>query len=84
VEERAINLGWSFFGPLIDRIVATMRGYDEVELETVRRFLHGIVDVVVAQRGARTGWVAPGAPPRHAVHEPGAEQPREPRTRPHP
>lgn len=79
VEERAINLGWSFLGPLIDRIVATMRGYDEVELETVRRFLHGIVDVVVAQRGARAGSMAPGAPPRHAVHEP---KPSEPRTRP--
>jgi DNA-binding MarR family transcriptional regulator len=83
VEERGIDIGWSFFGPLIDRIIATMRGYDEVELETVRRFLHGIVDVVVAQRGARTGSVAPAAPPRHAVHEPGAEQPREPHTRPH-
>jgi hypothetical protein len=72
-----MNLGWSFFGPLIDRIVATMRGYDEVELETVRRFLHGIVDAVVAQRGAHTDPEAPGALPRHAMHEP------EPRTRPH-
>jgi hypothetical protein len=60
-----------------------MRGYDEAELDTVRRFLHDIIDAVVAQRGAHTGSVAPGAPPRHAVHEPRAEQPREPRTRPH-
>lgn len=78
VQERAINLGWSFFGPLIDRIIATMRGYDEAELETVRRFLRGIVDAVVAQRSTRTDPVTPGPLSRHAMNEPGPSHPANP------
>jgi DNA-binding MarR family transcriptional regulator len=53
VEDRAIALGWSFFGPLITRMVTAMGAYDEAELATVRRFLSTMVDIVVAGRQAR-------------------------------
>src|SRR3954454_3952527 len=39
VEEQAIALGWSFFGPLITELVTAMRSFSEAELDTVRRFL---------------------------------------------
>ncbi|GHB83632.1 transcriptional regulator [Streptomyces cirratus] len=42
VEERAVALGRSHFGPLIDRAVELLRGYDERELAAVRRFLTGM------------------------------------------
>jgi DNA-binding MarR family transcriptional regulator len=50
VEDRAMTLGWSFFGPLIDGMVAAMAAFDEPELGTVRRFLVAMDDVVVSER----------------------------------
>ncbi|MGW0631796.1 MarR family winged helix-turn-helix transcriptional regulator [Streptomyces sp. NPDC002758] len=44
VDERAVDLGWSFFGPLIDRSVELLRGYDERELAAIRGFLTGVRD----------------------------------------
>ena len=44
VDERAVELGWSFFGPLIDRSVELLRGYDERELAAIRGFLTGVRD----------------------------------------
>ncbi|MFF0447629.1 MarR family transcriptional regulator [Streptomyces sp. NPDC004609] len=50
VEERAVALGWSFFGPLIHEMVSAMGSFDEAELATVRRFLLAMRDVVTAGR----------------------------------
>jgi DNA-binding MarR family transcriptional regulator len=58
VDERAITLGWSFFGPLITGMVTAMRSFDEAELTTVRRFLVSMNDVVTARRRAQDGGSA--------------------------
>ena len=50
VEEHAVALGWSFFGPLITELVIAMGTFDEAELATVRRFLVSMNDVVTAAR----------------------------------
>ncbi|MFF2851630.1 MarR family winged helix-turn-helix transcriptional regulator [Streptomyces sp. NPDC058001] len=42
LDERAIALGTAFFGPLIDRTVDLLTGYDERELAAVRGFLEGV------------------------------------------
>ncbi|MFE9961016.1 MarR family transcriptional regulator [Streptomyces sp. NPDC005133] len=39
VDPRAVELGRSFFGPLIDNTVAVLRDFDESETTAVRRFL---------------------------------------------
>jgi DNA-binding MarR family transcriptional regulator len=52
VTPEAVALGWSFFGPLIDGMVAAMRSFDEAELATVRRFLTGMSEVVATGRNA--------------------------------
>ncbi|WP_328863028.1 MarR family winged helix-turn-helix transcriptional regulator [Streptomyces sp. NBC_00306] len=43
VEEKATELGWSFFGPVIAEVVAVAEGFDTGELETVRRFLTAVL-----------------------------------------
>ncbi|MFE0382990.1 MarR family transcriptional regulator [Streptomyces bungoensis] len=42
VEERAVELGRAFFGPLIERSVELLRGYDERESAAIRSFLEGV------------------------------------------
>ncbi|MFC7975894.1 MarR family winged helix-turn-helix transcriptional regulator [Streptomyces cinereoruber] len=44
VEEKAVELGWAFFGPVIDGVVAVAEGFEPDELETVRRFLTSVLD----------------------------------------
>jgi len=39
VEDRAVELGWSFFGPTIEGLLAGMSAFDDAELATVERFL---------------------------------------------
>lgn len=39
VTERATDLGWAFFGPLIARVVGSLDGYSDAELDVIRRFL---------------------------------------------
>ncbi|MFB7222833.1 MarR family transcriptional regulator [Streptomyces sp. NPDC056227] len=39
VDPRAVELGWAFFGPLIENTVTVLRDFDESETEAVRRFL---------------------------------------------
>lgn len=51
VSDEAVELGWSFFGPLIDAMLAAMRSYTEAELETVRRFLTTMSDVTARPAG---------------------------------
>ncbi|MEU7696921.1 MarR family winged helix-turn-helix transcriptional regulator [Streptomyces sp. NPDC015492] len=43
VEDKAVDLGWTFFGPVIDRMVRAAEGFEEAELETVRRFLAAVL-----------------------------------------
>jgi DNA-binding MarR family transcriptional regulator len=42
VDDRAVELGQEFFGPLIGRAVELLKGYDERELAAVRGFLDGV------------------------------------------
>ena len=42
VSAQAVRLGWSFFGPLIDRMLAAMGSFTEPELHTVARFLRSM------------------------------------------
>jgi DNA-binding MarR family transcriptional regulator len=39
VSERATELGWAWFGPLIDAMLAALRGFSSADLAAVRRFL---------------------------------------------
>ncbi|MET9438030.1 MarR family transcriptional regulator [Streptomyces sp. NPDC006551] len=48
VEEEAEELGWAYFGPLIEETVTLLRGFDEVETAAVRRFLTGVRDIMAA------------------------------------
>ncbi|MFD5716364.1 MarR family transcriptional regulator [Streptomyces sp. NPDC127036] len=56
VTDGAVTLGWSFFGPLIAEMVASMRSFDDRDLAVVRRFLLTMRDVAAAgRRSQRTG-----------------------------
>ncbi|MFF9036331.1 MarR family winged helix-turn-helix transcriptional regulator [Streptomyces sp. NPDC014892] len=44
VEEKAMELGWAFFGPVIGEVVAAADGFEAGELETVRRFLTAVLE----------------------------------------
>ncbi|MFJ7943900.1 MarR family transcriptional regulator [Streptomyces sp. NPDC096354] len=48
VAPRAVELGRSFFGPLIDDTVAVLRDFDESETAAVRRFLSAAHRAVTA------------------------------------
>jgi hypothetical protein len=50
VTPEAEDLGWSFFGPLINAAVAGMGSFTDAELTTVQRFLDTMTDIAVAQR----------------------------------
>lgn len=50
VEERAMELGEGFFGGLIGDLVAAMRRFEPGELDTARRFLAAVTEVVSAAR----------------------------------
>lgn len=56
VTERAMELGWTFFGPLIARLVGVLDGYGDADLEVIRRFLadtgRAVSQVRLEQRGA--------------------------------
>ncbi|MYX09829.1 MarR family transcriptional regulator [Streptomyces sp. SID8375] len=46
VDDRALALGQSFFGPLIDRTLALLATFEAGEQAAVRRFLSGVRDAV--------------------------------------
>lgn len=50
VEDRAVELGESFFGGLIADLVAAMGGFEEAELAVAERFLTAMSGVVAAAR----------------------------------
>ncbi|MFI1762913.1 MarR family transcriptional regulator [Streptomyces sp. NPDC020800] len=51
VEERAVELGQAFFGPLIERSVDLLRAYDEGQLAAIRGFLGGVREAAAEGRG---------------------------------
>ncbi|MFG6297310.1 MarR family winged helix-turn-helix transcriptional regulator [Streptomyces rochei] len=50
VEQKATELGWAFFGPVIDKVVATAEGFEADELETVRRFVTSVLHATQQMR----------------------------------
>lgn len=50
VTDRAVDLGWSFFGPLITDLVGTAEAFDEAELAVVRRFLAAATATITGHR----------------------------------
>ncbi|MFF5370483.1 MarR family winged helix-turn-helix transcriptional regulator [Streptomyces sp. NPDC013187] len=44
VEEKAMELGWAFFGPVIGEVMVAAEGFEAGELETVRRFLTSVLE----------------------------------------
>ncbi|MFF4169477.1 MarR family winged helix-turn-helix transcriptional regulator [Streptomyces sp. NPDC001744] len=52
VEEKAVELGWAFFGPVIGEVVTAAADFEPEELETVRRFLASVLDSTGRARSA--------------------------------
>ncbi|MEU6479221.1 MarR family transcriptional regulator [Streptomyces sp. NPDC047017] len=52
VEEKAMDLGWSFFGSVIGEVVVAAEGFEQGELETVRRFLAAVLEATGRARTA--------------------------------
>ncbi|MDH3009297.1 MULTISPECIES: MarR family winged helix-turn-helix transcriptional regulator [Gordonia] len=50
VTEQAREMGWAFFGPLIDRVRAVADGFSAADLDTVRSFLDQVTDAVAELR----------------------------------
>lgn len=55
VEQRARDLGWAFFGPLIDQLVNLSAEFTAAELATVRRFLTGAARIASQTPGEIRG-----------------------------
>jgi DNA-binding MarR family transcriptional regulator len=53
IDQRALELGAEFFGPLNARLLKAMEEFSEADLEVVGRFLEAMTDVIVADRRAR-------------------------------
>ncbi|WP_030325464.1 MarR family winged helix-turn-helix transcriptional regulator [Streptomyces sp. NRRL B-3229] len=51
VDEKAVELGQAFFGPLIGKTVELYEGYDERERAAIRGFLEGVRDAAAAEEG---------------------------------
>jgi DNA-binding MarR family transcriptional regulator len=51
VDERAVALGRSFFGPLIGEAVAAVRELPETDVATISRFLDRMREIVATQAG---------------------------------
>ncbi|WP_189819384.1 MarR family transcriptional regulator [Streptomyces olivaceoviridis] len=50
VEDRAVELGQAFFGPLIERSVELLRRYDDRRLAAIRDFLTGVREAAAGGR----------------------------------
>ena len=60
VDERAVALGRSFFGPLIEDIADAARDFSEAELSAVQRFLTTVLSGVTAKRNGERRDDLPG------------------------
>lgn len=52
VSQEAKSLGWSFFGPMIWRILAAMDGFDESDLDAYERVLRAIAQALPTSEAA--------------------------------
>ncbi|WP_018348510.1 MarR family winged helix-turn-helix transcriptional regulator [Longispora albida] len=52
VEPAAVELGWSFFGPLIGSLTGAMAGFSPAELDTAARFLTAMREAVQRREGS--------------------------------
>jgi DNA-binding MarR family transcriptional regulator len=50
VSEQAKTLGWSFFGPLVARILAAMDEFDEIDLDAYERVLRAVAQALPAAK----------------------------------
>ncbi|MEW2414798.1 helix-turn-helix domain-containing protein [Streptomyces sp. NPDC046866] len=57
VEQKAVDLGWSFFGPLIGNLVAAADDFTPAELDVVHRYLSAALHATAAEG---TASLAPG------------------------
>lgn len=64
VDEQAVALGWSFFGPLINEVVALMRTFSDSELSAIQRFLLNVQEIVATQRAATDASARSRVPPK--------------------
>jgi DNA-binding MarR family transcriptional regulator len=64
VREPAVELGWAFFGPLIERSVELLRGYDEHQLAAIRDFLGGVREAAAEPPPAPPGPASRRGPRR--------------------
>jgi DNA-binding MarR family transcriptional regulator len=62
VTPSAKRLGLAFFGPLFDRIIGQLSGFDAAGVETIHRFLSGLNGEITAHRQAMADQVRPGPP----------------------
>ncbi|MEU4197421.1 MarR family transcriptional regulator [Kribbella sp. NPDC026611] len=46
VSDDAVELGWQFFGPLLDRLIATTQALDPAEQTVVRTYLTAVIDAL--------------------------------------
>jgi len=53
VDETAVTLGWSFFGPLIHGLIKATGDFTPAELETVERFLTTALRVIAEEAPAK-------------------------------
>lgn len=51
VTPQAVDLGWSFFSPLIHAAIAQMRSFTDAEMATVARFLDSLAGIATTQHG---------------------------------
>ncbi|MGW5348200.1 MarR family transcriptional regulator [Streptomyces sp. HUAS TT3] len=63
VEEKAVELGWSFFGPLISRLVDAAEGFSPAELDTVHRYLTAALHATAPPLPAAAEQPAPDGGP---------------------
>jgi len=69
VDEQAVALGWSFFGPLISDVVATLDAFSSTEQAAIMRFLAAIEEAVSVKRRSLQTSAQPGSslpPPPHS------------------
>ncbi|MFI9805084.1 MarR family transcriptional regulator [Streptomyces sp. NPDC052301] len=62
VEERAVELGWASFGPLIERSVELLRGYDDQQRAVIREFLDGVRNAAAESGPTRPEDASQGDP----------------------
>lgn len=63
VEQKAVELGWSFFGPLIANLVEAAEGFTPGELDIVQRYLAAALGAAAPSDDGSTPAATAGMPP---------------------